>query len=654
MHYLRSNHKDGFSFAGIVRAVLISFGLVATGFTVNAQSCPPNIDFETGTFNNWTCYTGYTSAVGDQNVISLSPAGGPVAGKHTMYSSNTGELDPFGNFPVSCPNGSGHSIKLGSTEAGGQAEGVSYEFTIPANQNSYSLIYNYAVVFQSPNHKVNEQPRMEIEVINVTDNKVITCASFSFIAVGTSLPGFKVSNLSDTINVLYKEWSAVSVDLSGNAGKTIRLFFKTADCTFRRHFGYAYIDVNSECSSTLLGATYCPDDTLINIVAPFGYQSYTWYNSSMTQQLGTQQTLTLMPPPVSGTTFAVKVEPYDGYGCTNTLLTKVIDSLTVTPVAGPDKLSCNYDTVSLGAIPKPGLVYSWAPATGLTNPSIANPLASPGITTNYILTTSNSGGGCRTTDTVLVKASVITDTLQVIGKDAFCFGKGDSAVLKVEPVETIVWFKDGIAISGSDQPTYHVNVAGNYSALLTNADGCSLTTRTKTIVIDIEKPGITYPVLYAIQNLPLDLNARKIGDEALWDPATSLDNPSGFTPVFKGFFDQLYTIEIRTNSGCLTVDTQLVKTVEKVEIYVPTGFTPNSDGRNDYLHPILRGVKEIRYFRVFNRWGQQVYEMSKQQPGWDGFFKGVPQPTQTVVWVLECIGLDGLIYRPKGASVLVR
>ena len=109
--------------------------------------CPPNIDFETGTFDGWTCYTGSTAAVSGQNVINLSQSG-PVPGRHTLISSNTSALDPYGGFPVKCPNGSGYTLKLGNDIGGAQAEGVSYDFTIPANRNVYSLIYYYAVVFQ--------------------------------------------------------------------------------------------------------------------------------------------------------------------------------------------------------------------------------------------------------------------------------------------------------------------------------------------------------------------------------------------------------------------------------------------------------------------------------------------------------------------------
>ena len=250
----------------VIKQILFVLLFVCFSIASYAQSCPQNIDFENGTFNGWICYTGGVAAVGGQNVISLTESG-PIPGRHTMLSSFPGDgLDPFGRFPVNCPNGSGHSIKLGNTNGGAEAEGISYTFTVPANQNEYTLIYNYAVVFQDPNHQQYEQPRMQIEITNVTDNSTISCSSFAFFPYGTPLPGFELSENPGTATpVWYKNWSAVSINLNGNAGKTIRLFFKTADCTFRRHFGYAYIDVNSECSSTFVGAAYCHQDTSVQV-----------------------------------------------------------------------------------------------------------------------------------------------------------------------------------------------------------------------------------------------------------------------------------------------------------------------------------------------------------------------------------------------------
>ncbi|MEP7372755.1 MAG: T9SS type B sorting domain-containing protein [Chitinophagaceae bacterium] len=625
-------------------------------FYSNAQDCPYNIDFETGTFEGWTCYTGSSGEISGQNVISLYNSGGPIENRHTMYSSFPGGgVDPYGGFPVNCPNGSGYSIKLGNNTAGTQAEGLSYEFTIPTNQNEYSLIYNYAVVFQDPNHEVYQQPRLEIEITNVTDNTVIYCSSFTFIPYGSILPGFFESpNPGGDTPVWCKDWSAVSINLNGNAGKTIRLFFKTADCTFRRHFGYAYIDVNSECNSEFVGASYCPDDTIVNVTAPFGYQGYTWYNSTFTQVLGEEQTISFSPLPAPGTTYAVKVIPYDGYGCQDTLYARLENNLTVTANAGNDILSCNRDPVRIGANSKPGLAYSWSPDIGLSNPLISSPLAAPDETTAYILTTNHDGGGCISHDTVIVTASIIDSSLQLIGSAMYCSDSGDSSILKVKPTQSIQWIKNDNLINGANQTNYRVIQTGEYAALLTNSDGCSLTTEKRTITIDDPRPGINYPVQYAVLDLPLDLKAREFGDSVLWSPGTWLNTRTSYATVFDGLADQLYTIDITTKSGCLTVDTQLVKTVKQVEVYVPTAFTPNRDGLNDILRPVLMGIKEFRHFSVFNRWGQLIFETRTDRAGWDGTLQGSPLSSQALVWMFEGVGVDNKIYRKKGTSVLIR
>jgi gliding motility-associated-like protein len=632
---------------------VIFFCLVS--FQSFSQVCPPNIDFETGTFNNWTCYVGNVSAAGGVNNIMLTQSGGPVANQHTMYSAPSTETDPFGGFSVNCPNGSGHSIRLGNNTGGGQAEGISYEFTIPAGQNIYSLIYHYAVVFQDPGHEIFQQPRLEIEVSNVSDNQLLFCSSFTFIPFGSILPGFFVSPLQqDTTDVWCKDWSAVSINLDNNAGKTIRLFFKTADCTFTRHFGYAYIDVNSECSSEFVGATYCPDDAFVNVTAPFGYASYTWFNSNFTQTLGNTQNIIFNPPPPVNTIIAVQVVPYNGYGCLDTLYAHLIDTLTVVANAGKDTLSCNGNPVPIGAIPKPGLIYSWTPQIGLSDPYSANPRAGPGSTTTYVLTTSSAGGGCATKDTVVVEASTIDTSLRVAGKLQYCITTGDSAVFFVQPTDSIQWLKDNFPITGQHQVRYKANQSGNYRAVLYNDKGCVALTEEKTVIIETPRPGITYPIEYAVVNYPHQLKARAFGIDVEWSPPTFLSSSSTLVPVFNGTTDKLYTITIETAGGCVTVDTQLVKVFKEVKFYVPSGFTPNLDGLNDYLKPIPVGIKDFKYFRVYNRWGQLIFDLKDDPKGWDGVFKGKPQATQVVVWMAEGVGINDVIYRQKGTCVLIR
>ena len=620
----------------------------------NAQ-CPPNLDFETGTFNGWTCYTGSVEAVGTQNIISIYPSGGAVYDQHTMFTRGMGGVDPYGGFPVNCPNGSGYSIKLGNNTGGGLAEGISYEFTIPADRNVYNLIYHYAVVFQDPDHQENEQPRMEIEITNVTDNYVIDCSSFTFRHFGSPLPGFQMSSVFEgDAPVWYKDWSAVSINLNDNAGKKIRLSFKTADCTFRRHFGYAYIDVNSECSDEFVGASFCPGDTALKVTAPFGYQQYKWFNNDFSQALGNTQTLKLDGAPASGTTLAVELVPYDGYGCLDTLYALLLDTLNVIADAGPDKFSCNRDAVQLGVNSKPGWIYQWSPTKGLSDPTIANPFASPDATTNYTLVTSSIGGGCRETDEVLVRSSIIDTSMDLAGKEIFCEGSGESAVLHLNTNDRIQWYNSNIPLAGANSQQLDITQTGFYFASIANDEGCMINTDTIQIIVDKPEPGITYPLQYALTDLPLELSARKIGDSVLWYPATGLNTSTSFTPIFNGENDELYLVEITTATGCVTVDTQSVKIIPGVEIQMPTAFTPNADGLNDFLRPQMKGVKEVKYFRVYNRWGYLMYEAKGNNPSWDGTLSGNPQPSQAVVWVMEGIGVDGRPYVRKGTAVLIR
>ena len=618
--------------------------------------CPPNIDFESGTFDGWTCWAGYTAAVNNENQISLSVSAPILGDRHTMYTANSGLRDPYGGFSVNCPNGSQHSIRLGNDRGGGEAEGISYEFTIPANRNTYSLMYYYAVVFQDPNHLEFQQPRMVVEITDVTDNQLISCSSLTFVPYGANvLPGFFISDVSgdDGTPIWCKDWSAVTIDLNKLAGKTIRLFFKTADCTFRRHFGYAYIDVNSECSDEFVGASYCPDDSAVNVVGPYGYEKYTWKNSNG-QTLGTSQTLFLTPPPPPGTVLQLEIQPYSGYGCNDILYAKMIDTLNVFANAGPDRLSCNKDPVQLGTLPKQGFVYSWSPAAGLSDPTISNPLATPDKTTQYTLVSRSLGGGCRTSDTVLITASSVSNKMTLLGKDAFCAGFGDSAVLVTDPSDSIQWFKDNARIPGAVNNRLAVTQSGSYYAILLSAEGCVVNTQKQSIVIDKARPGITYPVEYAVANYPYRLSGRTFGSTISWQPATNLDNPAVTSPVFKGVNEQTYFIEIKTNSGCVTIDTQDVKIIKAVEMFVPTAFSPNGDGRNDLLRPTLMGVKELQFFRIYNRWGQLLFETKTKYDGWDGRLNGKLQESGVVVWEVQALGVDGKTYTQKGTSLLLR
>ena len=87
---------------------------------------------------------------------------------------------------------------------------------------------------------------------------------------------------------------------------------------------------------------------------------------------------------------------------------------------------------------------------------------------------------------------------------------------------------------------------------------------------------------------------------------------------------------------------------------MPTAFTPNSDGLNDLLTPIPVGIESLEFFRVYNRWGQEVFATDRIGKGWDGRLKNREQGSDTFVWQVRGKDYLGRIIYRKGTATLIR
>ena len=203
-----------------------------------------------------------------------------------------------------------------------------------------------------------------------------------------------------------------------------------------------------------------------------------------------------------------------------------------------------------------------------------------------------------------------------------------------------------INVSPTQTTTYYVSVT----------DG--ITTCKDSIKVTVEQParGIRYPTQDLIINRPATLNARTFGRTYLWSPDVQLNSPRLITPIITPAKQQQYTVTITTAGGCVTVDSVLVRVFPNINIYVPDGFSPDGDGRNDKLYPIPIGIREIRMFRVFNRWGTLVYDNKNANvnTGWDGTYLRSAQPMESYVWIAEGIDNDGNFIRRTGNTILIR
>jgi gliding motility-associated-like protein len=187
---------------------------------------------------------------------------------------------------------------------------------------------------------------------------------------------------------------------------------------------------------------------------------------------------------------------------------------------------------------------------------------------------------------------------------------------------------------------------------------------TDTIFIHVIPPIIVYAGrdTSVVANQPLQLQAS-LNDTTgvynwLWSPATGLDKLSVANPVatLSSSIDSIRYIARATNtSGCYGEDDIVVHVFKTApEIFVPSAFTPNGDGRNDILKPIPIGIVKLDFFRIYNRWGQLIYSTSIIGNGWDGTLNGNQQPSGAYVYLTQGVDYKGNSIFRKGTVVLIR
>lgn len=213
----------------------------------------------------------------------------------------------------------------------------------------------------------------------------------------------------------------------------------------------------------------------------------------------------------------------------------------------------------------------------------------------------------------------------------------------------------------SANPIISIPMTGSFDFILhvSSTNGC------KSIMADtVSITVLPKPVVFAGNdsviaiNQPLQLNAVDVNHAGLidysWSPSFGLNNPSISNPIAVTDRDVTYSVIAYTAQGCEARDLVNIKVLTASEIYVPNAFTPNNDANNNVFRPILRGIKELKYFSVYNRYGELVFTTSKQGAGWDGTFKGKPQNIGAYIWVLDATGYNGSKFIRKGSVVLIR
>ncbi|MBL7837671.1 MAG: gliding motility-associated C-terminal domain-containing protein, partial [Bacteroidetes bacterium] len=109
--------------------------------------------------------------------------------------------------------------------------------------------------------------------------------------------------------------------------------------------------------------------------------------------------------------------------------------------------------------------------------------------------------------------------------------------------------------------------------------------------------------------------------------------------------------------GCVDtmIKTNYIGTQGQGFVFVPNSFSPNNNGKNDGFMPSMVNVKDRNYmFRVFNRWGELVFETSDINAFWDGKFKGETCEQDVYIWTVNGEYFNGDLFGFRGTVTLLK
>ena len=255
----------------------------------------------------------------------------------------------------------------------------------------------------------------------------------------------------------------------------------------------------------------------------------------------------------------------------------------------------------------------------------------------------------------------VADQLAIASLPTSCFESADGKII-ITPISILNQpYLYALDAGGNQQLNEFTNVsAGSHRLHITNNSGCTTDTaviveRPAQAIVEIV-PGDT--TLGLGGNIQLNTSFSIFSTDSIvsyaWAPNAGLTCTDCANPVANSYDKETeYSVTVTYNGHCTTTATAKVNVNGHAQPFIPNAFTPNGDGNNDVFMVFGEGIRNVE-LRVFNRWGEKVYESNNQFAGWDGTYKGQLQNTNVFVYEVTATYLDGKTIDKSGTVTLVR
>jgi gliding motility-associated-like protein len=274
----------------------------------------------------------------------------------------------------------------------------------------------------------------------------------------------------------------------------------------------------------------------------------------------------------------------------------------------------------------------------------------------------SDNNGCLRIDTAYIK-SPVPDLFIITVDSTSCFGSNytDGSIYVTALTANNMPYTYTIDNGATQDTSYFGNLgAGHHQIIATNQFGCN-----STLDTIVPQPQQGYASV-----LPKDTTLQ-LGQSVMlfsafypfpysditsynWVPSEGLscvDCPSPLVTPYSHVSQ--YVLTITYNNDCIASDSMQIIVVNNAKFFVPNSFSPNGDGNNDIFEIYGEDIKTV-VLRVFNRWGEKVFESNNQFNGWDGTYKGIMQMPGVYTYDAQIIFLDDTKAEKHGSITLIR
>jgi len=312
------------------------------------------------------------------------------------------------------------------------------------------------------------------------------------------------------------------------------------------------------------------------------------------------------------------------------------------------KDSCNG---SISIIPSGGTPpYNFQWNTGQTSSMINNLCAG-----NYTVTIIDSLNckSIKTFNIINPPPLVINKNITHIPCPTACIGKIQASVNGGTMPYQYLWS------NSSNQNTISSLCAGNYTLIVTDNKNCKLFDTTEIVVNSPFLNVIAWADKDTIfKDLSTQLHVTGVNNVNIqWVPSTGLNNPFSFNPIASPSTTTTYYFTLTDPYGCTYTDSLTIYVIDQIcdepYIFIPNAFTPNNDLQND-VFLVRSEILEEMNIKIFNRWGEKIFESNNINLGWDGRYKGEFSEPAVYVYYFKGKCQNQKYFEKKGNVTLIR